>query len=82
MVAQQRFDFAMGVIADGMDLRREVSSRKRGILIEQGLDSIMVLLEQRSNLFLPAGSDFEVSGQMIELLVNRRFTFILLLFSG
>jgi hypothetical protein len=42
-LCQQRLNFVMGLVADRVDLWLESLPRERRILVEQGLNSVMVL---------------------------------------
>jgi hypothetical protein len=71
VVRQERFDFMVRFIANGVDLRTESFTRERRILIEQGLNLVVVLQEQRPDLFPLVRRKFQILGQMIEFLVDR-----------
>ena len=71
VVCQQRFNLMVGFVADRVDLRTESFARERRIPIEQRLNFIVVLLEQRPDLFPLVRGKFQILGQMIEFLIDR-----------
>jgi hypothetical protein len=70
-VCQQRFDLVVRVIADGVDLCRERLARERGIVVEEHLNPVVVLLEQWLDLPPLVKGKFQILGQMIQFLVDR-----------
>jgi hypothetical protein len=52
VIAKQGMDFTMRVVADSVNLRTERLARRVRILIEQRLNPVVVLLEQRPDLLL------------------------------
>jgi hypothetical protein len=71
VVVQQGFDFVMGLVAHGVDLRTESLARGVRILIEQRLNLVVVSLEQRPDLSLLCRGEFQIFYQVIEFLVDR-----------
>src|SRR6266436_5841802 len=58
-------------VTNRVDLRTESLARERRILIEQGLNFVVVLLKQRPYLFPLLRGKFEILCETIELLVDR-----------
>jgi hypothetical protein len=52
MIGKQGMDFTMRFVADTVNLRAEILARSARILIEQRLNPVPVLLEQRPDLLL------------------------------
>ena len=52
VIAKQGVDFMMRVVADSVNLRTQLLPRSCRILIEQRLNPIVMLLEQRPDLLL------------------------------
>ena len=70
-ICQQGFNLLVRIITDGVDLRGESPARKRGVAVEERLDPVVVLLEQRPDLLPLVRGEFQILGQVIELLVHR-----------
>src|SRR5438270_9335272 len=66
MLGQKSFDFIVCLVADGVNLTTEIFVGGAWVLIEQGLDSVVVLLKQRSDLVLLLWGEFQILCQMIE----------------
>ena len=74
MLGEEGVNLAVGLVADRVDLRRELLARDSRILVEQCLDLVLVFLKQRPDLLLLFRGQFEVFGQMGEFLIDRAGT--------
>jgi hypothetical protein len=64
-------NLVVGFVADGMNLRTELLPRSCRILIEQRLNLVVVLVEQRPDLLLLFGSQLQIFRQSSKFLVDR-----------
>jgi hypothetical protein len=62
------------LVTKRMDLRREVLAGRCRIFVEQGLNFVVVFLEQRSDLFPLFRREFQILGQVIEFFIHRSRT--------
>jgi hypothetical protein len=71
VIGKQSVNLAVRFVADRMNLRTKLLPRGRRILIEQHLNLIVVLLEQRPDLLLLLRSQLQVFCKVSKLLVDR-----------
>jgi hypothetical protein len=64
-------DLVVRIVADGVNLRTKILPRSCRILIEQRLNPVMVLLQQRPDLLLLLRSQLQIFRQASKFLVNR-----------
>ena len=64
-------DFTMRLVANSVDLRTELLTRRVRILIEQCLYSIMVLFKQRPHLLLLFWRQLQIIRKSSKFLVDR-----------
>ena len=69
--AKQDMDLTMRFVADSVDLRTELLTRRGRTLIEQRLNPVVVPLEHGPDLLPLFRSQLETLCQTSELLVNR-----------
>jgi hypothetical protein len=70
VVRKKCFDFVVCLVADRMDLRAESFVRSRRIFIEERLNLLVMFKQQRSDLLLLCGGEFEFVCQVVEFLVD------------
>jgi hypothetical protein len=71
VISQQSMNLVVRFVADRVNLWTKVLPRNRRILIEQGLNLIMVLLKQRPHLLLLFRSQLQILRKARKFLVNR-----------
>jgi len=71
VIREQSMNLAVRFVADGVNLRTELLSRSCRILIEQCLNLIVVLVEQRPDLLLLFRSQLQIFRQASKFLVDR-----------
>src|SRR6202167_5272978 len=71
VISKQSVNLAVRFVADRMNLRTKLLPRSCRILIEQRLNLIVVLLEQRPDLLLLLRSQLQVFCKVSKLLVDR-----------
>jgi hypothetical protein len=71
VICKQGMNAAVCIVTDGVDLRSKFLPRSPGVLVEQGLNPIMVFLKKRPDLILLFQSQFQIFGKTSKLLVNR-----------
>ena len=64
-------NFVVRFVADRVDLGAEIFAGDPWILVEQGLNPVVVLLKQGSDLFPLVRGEFQILCQMIEFLIDR-----------
>ena len=70
VIRKQRMNLAVSVVADSVNLRTKLLSRSVRILIEQRLNSVMVLFKKRPDLPLLFRSQFQIFREAGKFLVN------------
>jgi len=70
VISKQSVNFAVRLVADRMNLRTKLLPRSCRILIEQRLNLIVVLLDQRPALLLLLRSQLQISCKVSKLLVD------------
>ena len=70
VIGEQGVNLMMSFIADGVNLRGKVLAGRFGISVEQGLNFIVVLLKERTDLLLLLRSQLQVFGELRELLID------------
>ena len=71
VIGKQSVNLAVRFVADRMNLRTKLRPRSCRILIEQCLNLVVVLLEQRPDLLLLLRSQLQIFCKVSELLVDR-----------
>jgi hypothetical protein len=70
-VGKQRMNLPVRLVADSVNLGAELLPRCRGILIQQALDFIVVLVKQDPDLLLLLRGQLEIRCKTSKLLVDR-----------
>ena len=70
MIGKQSVNFAVRFVADSVNLRKKLLPRSCRILIEQRLNSILVVRKQRPDLLL-FRSQLQIFGKASKFLVDR-----------
>jgi len=70
-IREQSMNLAVRFVADGVNLRTELLSRSCRILIEQRLNLIVVLVEQRPDLLLLFRGQLQIFRKASEFLIDR-----------
>ena len=63
VIGKQRMDLVVGFVADRVNLRAQLLPRSRRVLIEQRLNRVMVLLEERPDSPLLLRSQIQIFGE-------------------
>jgi hypothetical protein len=71
VVRQQSMNLTMRIVADSVNLRTELLPRSCRILIQQRLNPIVVLVQQRPDLLLLFRSQLQIFRKPSKLLVDR-----------
>ena len=71
VISKQSMNLAMCFVTDSMNLRTKLLPRSRRILIEQGLNQIVVLLKQRPDLVPLFRSQLQLFRKAGKFLVDR-----------
>jgi hypothetical protein len=71
MVSQQNMNLTVSFVADSVNLRPEFLARRVGILIEQRLDTVMMLAKQNPDLLLLFWSQLQVFRNPSKFLIDR-----------
>ncbi len=71
MIREQSMNLAVRFVADGVNLKTELLSRSCRILIEQRLNLIVVLVEQRPDLLLLFRGQLQIFRKASEFLIDR-----------
>jgi hypothetical protein len=69
LVVQEGFDLALGVLTDRLHLRATVLIRQ-GLILEEGLHSLLAVDEQRLDLALLIRRETEGPGQVLKLAIR------------
>jgi len=71
VIREQSMNLAVRFVADGVNLKTELLSRSCRILIEQRLNLIVVLVEQRPDLLLLFRGQLQIFRKASEFLIDR-----------
>jgi hypothetical protein len=71
VISKQSMNLAVRFVADSVNLRTNLLPRSCRILIEQGLNPIMVLVKQRPDLLLLFWSQLQILCKASKFLVDR-----------
>ena len=71
VISKQSVNLVVRFVANGVNLRTELLPRSCWILIEQRLNLIVVLIEQRPDLLLLFRCQFQIFRKASEFLVDR-----------
>jgi len=71
VIIEQGMNLVVRIVADSVNLRTKLLPRRCRILIEQRLNSVMVLLKQRPDLLLLFRSQLQIFRKASKLLVDR-----------
>jgi hypothetical protein len=70
VIRKQSMNLVVRLVADSVNLRTEILARSCGILVEQRLNPIVVLLQQRPDLLLLFRSQLQIFGKPSKFLVD------------
>lgn len=71
VIAKQSMNLAVGFVADRVNLRSKILPRSGRILVEQRLNRVMVLLEQRPDPLLLVRSQLQIFREASKFLIDR-----------
>jgi hypothetical protein len=71
VIGKQSMNLAMSFVADSVNLRTEVLTRRVRILIDQRLNFVVVLLKQGPDLLQLFRSQLQIFRKASKLLINR-----------
>ena len=71
VISKQSVNLAVRFVADSVNLRTKLLPRRCGILVEQRLNLVVVLLRQGPDLLLLFRSQLQIFGKASRFLVDR-----------
>jgi hypothetical protein len=71
VISKQSVNLAVRFVADSVNLRTKLLSRRCGILVEQRLNLVVVLLKQGPDLLLLFRSQLQIFAKASKFLVDR-----------